>query len=256
MKRHVSAVALVVLAALPLLADEYLWVNRVEENGRILVPLRGVFEAVGARVDWMGSTQSIDIELAGSKVHMQVNNPVAVVNGASVALEVPPRNISGLVHIPLRFAGEALGKDVDYRGDHIVLSGGSSPTVVLLIAGEAAGIPAGEGTQTTGGASAPLAITSPTQGQRVGPRIEVYGTAPGGSMIVVNTEARKQADDSLLKTVPGLRHAVPADGNWHVAVAAPVLPESVAEPLYYVIKAHYETPGYRSPEVSVTVYRE
>lgn len=257
MKRYAIALVLLALAVTPLLADEYVWINRVEEGGRILVPLRGVFEAVGAEVDWTGSTQSIDITVAGTTINMRVNQPVAMVNGAQVALDVPPRNVGGHVHIPLRFAGEALGKSVDYQGDHIVLSGGTSPTVVLLIAGEATGAPVGGGTTTTtptgGGA---LAITSPTQGQLVGPRIEVYGTAPGGSMIIVNTEARKRSDNSLLKTVPGLRHAVPADGNWHVAVAAPVLPANVSEPLYYVVKAYYETPGYRSPEVSVTVYRQ
>lgn len=259
MKRQVIVLVLLALAVTPLLADEYVWINRVEEGGRMLVPLRGVFEAVGAAVEWTASTQSIEIELAGTSISMRVNYPTATVNGVPVALDVPPRNVAGRVHIPLRFAGEALGKTVDYQGSHVVLSGGTSPTVVLLIVGEATSVPAGGGTTTTGtggGAARSLSITSPTQGQRVGPRIEVYGTAPGGSMIVVNTEARKQADHSLLRTVPGLRHAVPPDGNWHVAVAAPVLPANVSEPLYYVVKAYYETPGYRSSEVSVTVYRQ
>jgi len=260
MKRLVMLTLLIALAVTPLLADEYVWIDRVEEGGRMLVPLRGVFEAVGAAVDWTQATQSIDITMAGTSIHMQVNNATAMVDGTPVMLDVPPRNLAGRVHIPLRFAGEALGKTVNYRGDHIVLSGGMSPKVVLLITGEATSVPADTGTTTTPtettNVNRPLAITSPTEGQMVGPRIEVYGTAPGGAMIVVNTEARARDDNSLLKLVPGLRHKIPADGNWHVAVAAPVLPANVAEPLYYVVKAYYETPGYRSDEVSVTVFRE
>ena len=256
MKRLVVAIVLLVVVALPLVADEYVWIDRVEESGRMLVPLRGVFEAVGATVDWTAASQEIDIALGPKAINMRVNYPIALVNGAQVALSVPPRNLSGRVHIPLRFAGEALGRTVDYQGDRIVLTGGV-PIVVLLIAGEATGVPAAGTPQPTAqNASGALAITSPTEGQRVPPRIEVYGTAPGGTMIVVNTEARAQDDGHLLKTVPGLRHSVNADGTWHVAVAAPVLPSNVAKPLYYVVRAYYTTPGFTSPAVSVTVYRQ
>ncbi len=262
MKRLVVVTVLLMVAVIPLLADEYVWINRVEEGGRMLVPLRGVFEAVGATVDWKGATQEIDIAMGATAISMQVNNAIATLNGAQVTLDVPPRNVAGRVHIPLRFAGEALGRTVDYKGDHIALTGGV-PIVMLLISGEASMAAVSGGTTTTtttttttGNANKPLAITSPVEGQRVQPRIEVYGTAPGGAMIVVNTEARAQDDQHLLRVVPGLRHSIPADGNWHVAVAAPVLPANVAEPLYYVVKAYYETPTYKSPEVSVTVYRQ
>jgi len=262
MKRLVVAIVLLVVVALPVVADEYVWIDRVEESGRMLVPLRGVFEAVGATVDWTGATQEIDITLGPKAINMRVDYPIALVNGAQVALSVPPRNLAGRVHIPLRFAGEALGRTVDYQGDRVVLTGGV-PIVVLLITGEAPGVPAAAGSQApppppppAQNANAALAITSPTEGQRVPSRIEVYGTAPGGTMIVVNTEARAQDDGHLLKTVPGLRHSVNADGTWHVAVAAPKLAANVSEPLYYVVKAYYATPGFKSPEVSVTVYRQ
>lgn len=263
MKRLVVAIVLLVVIAVPLMADEYVWIDRVEEGGRMLVPLRGVFEAVGATVDWTAATQEIDIALGAKAINMKVDYPIATVDGTQVALSVPPRNLSGRVHIPLRFAGEALGRTVDYQGDRVVLTGGV-PIVVLLITGEAAGVPASGTVQPppppspppAQNANATLAITSPVEGQRVPPRIEVYGTAPGGTMIVVNTEARAQDDGHLLKTVPGLRHSVNPNGSWHVAVAAPVLPANVSEPLYYVVKAYYATPGFKSPEVSVTVYRQ
>lgn len=106
-----------------------------------------------------------------------------------------------------------------------------------------------------GGSDAPV-ITSPLPGATVPPRTDVYGTGPAGAVIVVYTEVHKVADDTLLKRVPGLRHAIGVDGRWHVAVAIPELPQSVAEPLYYVIKAYWMTPGHTSAEASVRVQRE
>jgi len=257
MKRLVLVAVVLVVTATFASAVE-VWIDRVEENGRILVPLRGVFEAAGAAVEWRADTQTILMNAENIGISMVVGSEMARVNGELVYLDVPPRNIGGRVHIPLRFAGEALGRTVNYRGDHVVLSSAAAPDIVLLITGEATGYyqsPAVVPTTTTPGMGQPPTITSPRPGDRVPPRCEVYGTAPGGSMIVVNTVVRAQNDDGVLKTVPGLRHKVPADGNWHVAVACPELPPNIAEPLYYVIKAYYETPSYRSPEVSVKVYR-
>ena len=99
-------------------------------------------------------------------------------------------------------------------------------------------------------------IRLPAPDSKVPPRAEVYGTGPPGTVIVVYTEVRLQEDDSLLKNVPGLRHRIEADGSWHVGIAIPELPASVAEPLYYVIKAYWATPTRKSQEGAVRVYRE
>jgi len=258
MKRLVLIVVVLAVTATFASAVE-VWIQRVEENGRLLVPLRGVFEAAGATVDWHGATQTIEITGGGSAIVMVVDNYRATVNGATVQLDVPPRIVGGSTYIPLRFAGEALGRTVDYKGDRVILASAGAADIVLLIQGEATSggyvptpVPTPPTPPTT---SAALSITSPRPGARVASRAEVYGTAPGGSMIVVYTEVRSQADNHVLKDVPGLRHSVPANGNWHVAVAIPVLPENISEPLYYIIKAYYETPGYQSPEVSVRVTR-
>lgn len=258
MKRLMLIVVLLALTATLASAAE-IWIQRVEENGRLLVPLRGVFEAAGATVDWHGATQTIEIKGAGSVILMIVDNYRATVNGAAVQLDVPPRIVGSRTYIPLRFAGEALGRTVDYRGDRVILASAAGADIVLLIQGEATSggyvpvpVPTPPTPPTTSGV---LSITSPRPGDRVSSRAEVYGTAPGGSMIIVYTEVRSQADNHVLKDVPGLRHSVPADGNWHVAVAIPVLPANISEPLYYIIKAYYETPGHRSPEVSVRVTR-
>lgn len=100
-----------------------------------------------------------------------------------------------------------------------------------------------------------LSITSPRPGDRVAGRVEVTGTGKPGALIVVSTEARKQANDELLRDVPGSRHPIKEDGTWQVWVAAPELPPNVMEPMYYIIKAHWVTPNERSESVEVKVFR-
>lgn len=116
------------------------------------------------------------------------------------------------------------------------------------------------GTAASGQAAAPAAttgvtITTPREGDRVQGRVEVAGTGRPGALIVVSTEARAQDDDELLRDVPGSRHKINEDGTWQVWVAAPVLPDNVAEPLYYLIKARWMTRDEESEEVQVKVFR-
>jgi len=113
------------------------------------------------------------------------------------------------------------------------------------------------GAAASGQAAGPVGvtITSPREGDRVAGRVKVTGTGKPGALIVVSTEARAQDDDELLRDVPGSRHKIEADGTWQVWVAAPVLPDNVAEPLYFVIKAKWITQTEESPETQVKVFR-
>lgn len=248
MRTLVLACVLLTVATGMVVAEQYMWIDRVEEGGRLLVPLRGIFETYGAQVGWNAGTRTVTITAPAMNIAMVIDSRTAMVNGAPRQLDVPPRVRNGATYIPLRFAAEALGERVEYMGDRIDL-----PTIglTLLIRGEAEG-PQGP---ATGGTARALSITSPTANSTVGPRMEVYGTAPGGSMLILETEVRGQEENDLLRVVPGIRHAVPADGNWHFAIAAPTLPANITKPLYYVIRAYYEMGGQTSDAVTVKVYR-
>lgn len=248
MRTLVLSCVLLVMVTGMVYAEQYMWIDRVEEGGRLLVPLRGIFETYGAHVGWDAGTRAVTITAPAMSIVMIIDSPTAMVNGAPRQLDVPPRVRNGATYIPLRFVAEAWGERVEYLGDRIKL-----PTIglTLLIRGEAEGPAQPRG----GGVSRPLAIISPTEGATVGPRIEVYGTAPGGSMLILETEVRGQAENDLLKVVPGIRHEVPLDGNWHFSIAAPTLPPNITKPLYYVIRAYYEMGGRTSDPVTVKVYR-
>lgn len=100
-----------------------------------------------------------------------------------------------------------------------------------------------------------VTIATPREGERVAGRVVVAGTGRPGALIVVSTEVRAQDGDELLRDVPGSRAAIGEDGQWQVWVAAPVLPENIAVPLYYVIKAKWATRTEESQEARVRVLR-
>lgn len=100
-------------------ADSEIWVDRVEENGRLLVPIRGIFEAFGAGVNWDGAARQVSVDYRGGSISMWVNDHTAYVNGSRHQLDVPARLVGGRVHVPLRFVGEALGGTVDYIVDYV-----------------------------------------------------------------------------------------------------------------------------------------
>ena len=131
--------------------------------------------------------------------------------------------------------------------------GGTTTTTVVTT--PSGGTPAG-GTPAGGAATATgVSITTPREGDRIVGRVTVAGTGRPGALIVVSTEVRAQDDDELLRDVPGSRHKINDDGTWQVWVAAPVLPDNVMEPLYFIIKAKWKTPTEESPEARVKVFR-
>ena len=103
---------LLYLEDIPLIFD----VNPVIENGRTLVPMRGIFQALGAAVAWDGALQKVTANTVERSVELQIGHNLARVNGQEVLLDVPAAIRADRTMIPLRFVGEALGCRVDWDG--------------------------------------------------------------------------------------------------------------------------------------------
>lgn len=84
-------------------------------NGRVLVPLRGVLEKLGAYVGWDQATRTVTATKSGTDITLHLGDPHASVNGRDVMLDVPPQEYRGSTMVPLRFVGEALGADVKWN---------------------------------------------------------------------------------------------------------------------------------------------
>lgn len=85
-------------------------------EGRILVPLRAIFEYLGAEVNWNGSTQTVTAIKDNTKITLQIDNTIANVNNKKVKLDVAAKNINGRTFVPARFIAESLGANVDWDG--------------------------------------------------------------------------------------------------------------------------------------------
>src|SRR5690349_9749864 len=83
-------------------------------NGRVLVPLRGIFESLNAYVDWDQSTQTVHATKSGSDVTLHIGDHNALVNGETVTLDVPPMILNGTTMVPIRFVSESLGASVGW----------------------------------------------------------------------------------------------------------------------------------------------
>jgi len=86
----------------------------VSINGRVFVPLRGVFERMGAFVEWNPSTQTVTATRQSSTVKLQIGSNNAWVDGSTTMMDAPARLMSGRTMVPLRFLSEALGASVNW----------------------------------------------------------------------------------------------------------------------------------------------
>jgi len=98
-------------------------------DGRTMVPLRKIFEEIGALVKWDNDTQTVSarknkktITLSIDSADLQIDkgdtdeegNPIY----ETVTLEVPAQIVSGRTLVPARAISESFGLDVDWNGDN------------------------------------------------------------------------------------------------------------------------------------------
>lgn len=89
-------------------------VDPVLEDGRTLVPLRAIFEAMGATVEWEQTTKTITGTQGDNIIILQLDNKIATINGEKIELDVPAKAINGSTLVPVRFIVESLGAEVDW----------------------------------------------------------------------------------------------------------------------------------------------
>ncbi len=106
----------------------------VLENGSTLVPLRGIFESLGANVEWNGTTQTVTATKESTTVILRIGSNQPTVNGQTKTISTPAQIINSSTMVPLRFVSEALGSDVNWNGTTrsiTIISTGKNYDVVL-----------------------------------------------------------------------------------------------------------------------------
>lgn len=83
-------------------------------NDRTMVPLRKIFEAMGAYVDWYGDTQTVVATKDDKVVTAKIDDTKLYINDEVKTLDVPPMIIDGRTLVPARFVAESFGANVDW----------------------------------------------------------------------------------------------------------------------------------------------
>ncbi|MFY9884160.1 MAG: copper amine oxidase N-terminal domain-containing protein [Candidatus Cybelea sp.] len=88
----------------------------------VYIPLRSMFEQMGATVSYDPSSKTATISKAGAEVVVTVGKPEVVINGESRPLDVPPIVYQGVVLVPVRVISESMGAYVQWVPDrHLVV---------------------------------------------------------------------------------------------------------------------------------------
>jgi Copper amine oxidase N-terminal domain len=91
-----------------------------ERAGRVFVPLRGVFENLGASVVYANGV--INATGRGHSVSLRIGSQQATVDGNQQTVDVAPFIIGASTYVPLRFVSQALGATVNYDGANRVVA--------------------------------------------------------------------------------------------------------------------------------------
>ena len=86
----------------------------VIDNGRVLVPLRAIFDQMGAKVSWEDATQTATAVKDDITVVAVVGSTAPTINGVVKTIDVPVKIVSGRTLAPLRFVCEAFGGVVSW----------------------------------------------------------------------------------------------------------------------------------------------
>src|SRR6202044_60373 len=86
-------------------------------GGTIYLPLRSMFEQMGATVSYDPSSQTATVTKPGATINVTVGKPEVIINGESRPLDVPPMIYHGVVLVPVRVISESMGAYVQWVSD-------------------------------------------------------------------------------------------------------------------------------------------
>lgn len=89
----------------------------IMQNDRVLVPMRLIFEALGATVEWDEYNQYVKATKDQIDITMQIGNSTMVKNGEYITLDTAPILLNGRTLVPVRAVAESLDATVEWRGE-------------------------------------------------------------------------------------------------------------------------------------------
>lgn len=85
-------------------------------DGRTMVPLRTIFEELGAEIDWDADTKTVAAIKDETYIVATVDSNIMYINDEEEIMDVPPMIIDSRTLVPVRFISKALGCEVSWDG--------------------------------------------------------------------------------------------------------------------------------------------
>ena len=100
-------------------------------QGRVMLPMRVIFEALDASVKWNQKTKTVTAVKDGTTIVLKINSKTATINGKTVSLDVPAKNLKGNTMVPVRFVSESLGEKIGWnsRTKTVTITTSSEPDI-------------------------------------------------------------------------------------------------------------------------------
>ena len=106
----------------------------VIENDRTLVPMRAIFEALGAEVEWDGEARKVTSTKGDIKISLAIDSTEMSVGERNVTLDVPAKIINDRTMVPVRAISEAMECKVDWDGGErkVIITTDINPTATAV----------------------------------------------------------------------------------------------------------------------------
>lgn len=91
-------------------------------HSRVLVPMRPIFESLGASLNWDNMTKTVTATRGTEQINLTIGNSQATIRENQaikkrVTLDALPVLSQGTTYVPLRFVSESLGARVNWESD-------------------------------------------------------------------------------------------------------------------------------------------
>ena len=84
-------------------------------NNRTLVPLRAIFTALGAEIDWNDDTQTVTSVKGDTTVRLTIGEKVLYKNGTAEEIDVPAQLVNNRTVVPVRAVAQSFGANVEWN---------------------------------------------------------------------------------------------------------------------------------------------
>ena len=91
-------------------------VDPIMQNDRVMLPMRKIFESLGASVDWNDASQTVTAKKDSKTIKLTIGSSTMYVNGSDVLLDAPAMIVDNRTLVPVRAVSEALGASVAWAG--------------------------------------------------------------------------------------------------------------------------------------------